>query len=80
MMKQAQLQSLCSAGAVSNASIVHAMLSEKWNLQLDVKQNGKTETIVLHSKRGKVRDFSSIEATLKTIKEIGLGEARIVIE
>jgi hypothetical protein len=79
-MKQAQLQSLCNAGAVSNASIVHAMLSEKWNLQLDVKQNGKPETLVLHAKRGKVRDFASIEATLKTIKEIGLGQARILIE
>lgn len=78
-MKQAQLQTLCSAGAVKNASIVHAMLSDKWNLQLDVKNNSGEETVVLHSKRGAVRDFSSIEATLKTIKEIGLREARIII-
>lgn len=79
-MKQSQLKTLASAGALSNAVIVHAPLSEKWCLQFDVKQEkAKPETVTMYAKSGRVREFRSIEACLNTIKEIGLNKACIVI-
>lgn len=81
-MKQAALKMLFDTGAVKNPVIAHAVMSEKWQLMFDVvekKENQKavTTTVVLESKRGNTRVFSTVEAAIKLLREVGCAEASI---
>jgi len=68
-MKQAQIKMLHEAGAVSNPTITRTILGKKWQLMFDIKAaTGKT-TVVLYTKRGKPREFSSLNAVIKTLDE-----------
>lgn len=81
-MKQAQLKMLFDSGAVKNPVITHAVMSEKWQMMFDVvekKEGSKavTTTVVLESKRGNTREFSTVEAAIKLLKEMGFATVSV---
>lgn len=79
-MKIEQIKTLFKASAVKGARITPTPMKEdKWNLQFEVKQEFWTSEI-LHSRRGTIREFASIETVLKLLKTIGIKDAMIQID
>ena len=78
-MKIDTIKTLFKAKAIRNVRITPAVMKEgKWNLQFEAHQDlWKTE--VLTSRRGKVRDFASIEAALNVLKDVGIKETTIQV-
>ncbi len=78
-MKVEKMKTLLKAKAIRNVRITPAVMkADKWNLQFEAHQDlWKTE--VLESRRGKVRDFSSIEAVINVLKDVGIKETTIQV-
>lgn len=78
-MKVETIKTLFKAKAIKNVRITPAVMKkDKWNLQFEAHQDlWKTE--VLTSRRGKVREFASIEATINVLKDIGIKETTIQV-
>lgn len=76
-MKQAQIKLLFDVGHIKKPVITHSMMSQKWQLMFDVKEKKQERTVVLESKRGKVRQFSTIEAAIKLLEDIGFKSVNI---
>lgn len=76
-MKVNLIKMLFNANAVQNAQLVPAPMAEgKFNLLVDINQ-GTWQTVSVESRRGGVRDFSSVEAALNILKSIGLREVLV---
>lgn len=80
-MKQAEIKMLFDAGGVQNPVIAHTVMNDKWMMMVDIKKRDKKEvtTTVLESKRGKTREFSTVEAAVKLLNEIGFRELTVRI-
>lgn len=79
-MKQAQIKLLFDVGHIKKPVITHSMMSEKWQLMFDVKEKKQDSTVVLESKRGKVREFATIEAAVRLLQEIGFKSVNVTFK
>ena len=78
-MKVETMKTLFRANAIRGVRITPSVMKEsKWNLQFEANQDlWKTE--VLESRRGRVRDFASIEAVINVLKDVGVKETTIQV-
>lgn len=77
MIKLEVCKRLFSADALKNAAVVPEPMKEgKWIIQMEARQDIWVTT-TLENRRGSVREFSSIEAAIKTLGDIGFKKAAI---
>lgn len=70
-MNLQQIRTAFEAGGVTNPIITHSMMNDKWEVMFDVRQKENINTVVLISKRGKTREFRTIEAVISVLEELG---------
>lgn len=76
-MNLQQIRIAFEAGGVTNPVITHSMMSDKWEVMFDVRQKENINTVVLISKRGKTREFRTIEAVISVLEELGFKSVSI---
>jgi hypothetical protein len=69
---------LFKSGALKEPTAVHAPINEdKFMLMMEIKQETGWATAHLVSKRGKIREFPSLEAAKTTVESIGFKADRV---
>lgn len=72
---------LFDAGGLKEATAVHAPMHEgKYLLVFEAKQESGWVSHNLISKRGAIREFSSLEAAQITVKSIGFKGDRVIFQ
>ena len=79
-MKLAEMKMLCKTGSASNPLISRTKSGKKWLLTLDVSTLTTKTIITLHTKRGKPREFSSLDGMINTLDALGIDKASIQIK